>query len=353
MPVVKQLVCNLLNELGIQYPIIQAPMAGGATTPELVAAVSHSGGLGSLGAGYMTPEAIREAIKKIRTLTHQPFAVNLFIPQQPQVPLPEKMRQACDCIQQACRELNFTVTPVAPPFLPDFEEQMRVIIEEAVPVFSFTFGVLDSKWMLALQKKGTKIIGTATNLTEACLLEKAGVEVIVAQGSEAGGHRGTFIGKAEDALSNIGSLLTQMTDEVSIPVVAAGGVMDSKGIAALLKKGAAAVQMGTAFLTCVESGIPACYKKTLLSQTKDDTALTAAFSGKLARGIRNQFTDRMIAHKEDILDYPIQNALTAPMRKAAAMQNNTDFMSMWAGQYSYECREMSVALLMHELVQDL
>lgn len=340
---------HLIQKLGIQYPIIQAPMAGGATTPELVAAVSNSGGLGSLGAGYMEPEEIRIAIKNIRSLTDKPFSVNLFTPENPHT-TQEKMLLACESIEKSCGELNLTINPVIPPYLPNFDEQMRVIIEEAIPVFSFTFGVIHPHCILVLQKKGITLIGTATNITEACLLERAGVDVVVAQGSEAGGHRGTFIGKAEDSMTNTATLLAQIANEISIPVVASGGVMNGKVIAALLKKGAAAVQMGTAFLTCVESGIHASYKQVLLSQTKDETILTAAFSGKLARGIRNQFIDRMIVYQEDILDYPIQNALTRPMRKIASMQNNTNFMSMWAGQGSYECRESPAAILMKELV---
>ena len=342
----------LIKTLGIQYPIIQAPMAGGATTPELISAVSNSGGLGSLGAGYMAPEEIRDAIKKIRTLTQKPFAVNLFIPQKSHA-THEKILQSCKSIELSCEELNLTITPATPPYLSSFEDQMRVIIEEAVPVFSFTFGMLDSYWILALKKNGTKLIGTATNITEASLLESSGVDAVVAQGSEAGGHRGTFIGKAEDSLSNTVSLLTNIVNEVTIPVIPAGGVINGAQIASLLKQRAAAVQMGTAFLACVESGIHTNYKKMLLSKAPLETILTTAFSGKLARGIRNQFTDRMINHQENILDYPIQDALTQSMRKLAAKQNNTDFMSMWAGELFYECRDISATALMNQLIYDL
>jgi nitronate monooxygenase len=341
---------SFIKKLRIQHPIIQAPMAGGATTPELVAAVSNFGGLGSLGAGYMQPEEIRTAIKKIRMLTTKPFAVNLFIPHKTHT-TPKKMQRACERIENACRELNLTINHASPPYLPNFEDQMRVILEEVIPVFSFTFGVLDPNWIRSLQKKGIMLIGTATNTMEGGLLKDAGIDLIVGQGKEAGGHRGTFIGAAEDSLTHTASLLTQLKTEIPLPIISAGGVMNAKGVAALLQQGAEAVQIGSAFLTCIESGIHASYKKVLLSQTKDETVLTTAFSGKLARGVRNQFIDRMSAHQEDILDYPIQNALTSPMRKTASLQQNTDFMSMWAGQFSYECRELSVMGLMSALVE--
>ena len=308
-------------------------------------------GLGSLGAGYMQPENIRVYIKKIRTLTHNPFAVNLFIPQAHHA-TDEQMLRARACIEKACTELGVKIHPVTPPYMPSCEDQMRVICEEDIPVFSFTFGIPEAHWILALQKKGIHTCGTATNVMEARLLEASGVDIVVAQGSEAGGHRGTFIGKAEDSLISIPSLIAQIINEIHIPVVASGGIMDSQGVNAMLSKGAAAVQMGTAFLTCVESGIHAGYKKALLSLTEDETSLTTAFSGKLARGIHNQFIESMANHQNDILDYPIQNAFTRSMRQEASMQNNTEFMSMWAGQCAYKCKPISVAQLINELLNN-
>ena len=341
---------DLTRIIGIQFPIIQAPMAGGATTPELVAAVSNAGGLGSLGAGYMTSVDIRFAIKKIRTLTHKPFAVNLFIHQAYQVN-DEEMAQACEIVQQSCQELGVQISSVEPPYAPQFEEQVQVIIEEKVPVFSFTFGIPDSQWIQKLNKNKTILIGTATNVEEARQLEVAGIDSIVAQGSEAGGHRGTFIGKPEDSLIPLADLLAQLLGALSIPVVAAGGMMNAKHIVTSLSQGAAAVQMGTAFLTCVESGIHTSYKQVLLATTEDNTTLTRAFSGKLARGICNKFVERLATHQEHILDYPIQNALTRSMRKEAEKQNNTDFMSVWAGQFVYLGKETTVADLMNELIR--
>ncbi len=334
--------------LRITLPIIQAPMAGGATTPELVASVSNAGGLGSLGAGYMTPDEIRSIIKKIRQLANKPFAVNLFIPEK-HFATDEKIEQARKAVQSSCHELNFNVNSVKPPYAPSFENQMNVILEEKVPVFSFTFGALSKDWIELFKKNGIILIGTATTLEEAELLEKYNIDLIVAQGSEAGGHRGTFIGKAEDALISTASLVSKLVERIKIPIIASGGIMDGKKIAASLTLGASAVQMGTAFLCCNESGIHPLYKNALLNNPGDNTTLTRAFSGKLARGVTNTFITRMKAYENDILDYPIQNTLTHAMRKEASRQNRIDFMSMWAGQAANLCKALPAAQLIQEL----
>jgi len=335
-----------------KLPIIQAPMAGGATTPELVAAVANAGGLGSLGAGYMSPDEIRQAIRKIRQLTNNPFAVNLFIPEKHHA-TPEQIQKACDDINQSCVELNITVKPASGPYAPSFEEQINVVIEEKVPAFSFTFGIPDARWISQLQKNNTILIGTATTLAEAQLLEKHGIDIIVAQGSEAGGHRGTFLDKAENVLIDLASLVSQLVNHIKVPIVAAGGIMNGHGIAAALALGAAGVQMGTAFLTCTEAGIPDIYKQKLLSQRQDNTTLTRAFSGKLARGIRNKFINRMEKNKANILNYPIQNKLTQNMRKAAQEQDNADFMSLWAGQSVSLCRDTDAGKLIDTLANEM
>lgn len=337
------------RKLGIRFPIFLAPMAG-FTTPNLVAAVSNSGGLGSLGAAYMSADEIRAAIRNIRELTDCPFAINLFIPHH-QTASAEQIAHSCDRIAQACTELHYKIHPTSPPYAPHFDEQMRVIVEEKVPVFSFIFGLPDKTWINQLKNNKTLLIGTATHVEEAILLEKSGVDMIVAQGYEAGGHRGTFIGGAEKGLIGLLSLLPQLTKSVKIPIIAAGGIMEAKAIAAMHLLGAAGVQMGTAFLTCTESVIHPYYKKALLETKKDNTVLTRAFSGRLARGIRNKFIEHMSAHEEDILPFPIQNAMTRAMRLEAAEKNNMDFMSMWAGQGAHLCRDLSAAELLRELVE--
>jgi len=342
---------KVTQALGIHFPIIQAPMAG-VTTPELVAAVSNAGGLGSLGAGYMRAEDIKQSIKKIRVLTDKPFAVNLFIPGK-YYATAEQTQQVCELIQQSCVELNIKINPVTEPYLSSFEEQLSVIVKERVPIFSFTFGIPDPSWIAHLKSNGIVLIGTATTLTEAHALEEQGIDMVVAQGSEAGGHRGTFLGPVENALINTQSLLSQIVNQIKIPIIAAGGIMNGQGIVDALRLGAQAVQLGTAFLSCPESGIHPAYKQALLTMDWDNTVLTRAFSGKLARGIKNKFIARMDAHQAHILDYPIQNALTRDMRKEADKQSNIDFMSLWAGQSARLSRGISAAQLMHQLVSEV
>ncbi|KTD50859.1 NAD(P)H-dependent flavin oxidoreductase [Legionella quateirensis] len=340
---------SLTEKLGIQFPIIQAPMAGGSTTPELVAAVSNAGCLGSLAAGYLSPTEIRRELKTVRQLTNHPFAVNLFIP-EPHQASPEHILQSCSAISQSCQELNVDIDPATALNIQSFDEQISVLVEENIPVFSFTFGTLDPLWISQFKKRGTVLIGTATNLSEALLLEESGIDLIVAQGSEAGGHRGTFIGSAEDSLTGLFSLLPLLADRLRTPLIAAGGIMDGRGINAAITLGSAGVQMGTAFLSCFESGVPSIMKQTLLAQRQDNTVLTRVFSGKLARGIRNKFIVNMGRYSSTILDYPVQNALTTKMRRKAREQNNIDYMSMWAGQSAFLCRNTSAAELINALI---
>ena len=340
----KNKVCEILN---IAYPIIQAPMAGGITTPELVASVTNSGAHGSLAAGYLSPIELRTAIQKIRTLTDKEFSVNLFIPEKHHA-THQQIKKACEDIQDSCQELSIKIEPVSPPYAPVFEEQLSVIIEENIPIVSFTFGLLDASLIEILKNRNVKLMGTATNLDEAKLLEAAGIDIIVGQGMEAGGHRGTFLGDAETKLLPLNDLISQLSNEIKISVIAAGGIMQSEHIKSVMQLGASGVQIGTAFLTCFESGANSTYKKILLSQTSDQTILTKAFSGKYARGINNKFIQRM--KDKNILNYPIQNALTNNMRKIAKEKSNSDFMSLWAGAGAEHCNEMSASELIKKLI---
>ncbi len=337
--------------LNITYPIFQAPMAGGITTPELISETSNCGGLGNLGAGYMDPKEIKEAIKQIRSLTDKPFGVNLFIPNVREVHFDEKELTAMTVLlNQYGQELGIEV-PVSNQvnnYKALYENQLEEVLRERVPVASFTFGIPDREVMTELRKNGTVIIGTATNVKEALELEVSGVDIIVAQGSEAGGHRGTF---HEEASGLVGSmaLIPQVADAVYTPIVAAGGIMDTRGIAAAMALGATGVQLGTAFLTCKESGAAEIYKKTLLNSTEEQTTFTKAFSGKLARGIGNRFIHEMA--EQTSLPFPLQNDLTASIRKKAAMLKQPDFMSLWAGQGVRMVKETTVKQLMRELIE--
>ena len=238
----------------------------------------------------------------------------------------------------------------------DFSRQIEIIIEEKVPVFSFTFGILPDNWIKKFKQQQIILAGTATNLAEAEVLTEKSIDIIVVQGKEAGGHRGTFIGNPQDALIPTAELCTQLLTQFSLPIIASGGIMQSQDILHYLSQGAAGVQLGTAFLSCKESGINANYKKALLNATNATphcTILTRAFSGKYARGIKNIFIERMHAYEEFILNYPVQNALTTEMRKEAAKQNLTDFMSLWAGENVHLSSGLSAIELFQRYINEI
>lgn len=317
--------------LGVEHPIVQAPMAGGATTPELVAAVSNAGGLGSLGAAYLTPDKVQEQIREVRRLTDKPFAVNLFVPEFFKV-YRQEIEYSNELLRPYRDELDIEEPGEPASYSQDFGEQLEACLEEGVPVFSFTFGVLDMPLVRRLKDDDTTVIGTATTVEEGVRLEEVGVDLIVAQGAEAGGHRGTFLGAFEDSMIGTMALVPQIVDAVSVPIVASGGIMDGRGLAAALCLGAGAVQMGTAFLSCEESGIHPSYKEALLRGAENETVVTRAFSGKPARGIKNRFLKEMESYEDELAPYPVQNSLTKDLRSAAQEQDRTEFMSLWAGQ---------------------
>lgn len=344
---------EVATRLGIRYPVIQAGMAGGITTPELVAAVSNAGGLGTIGAGYMSPDAMRKAIREVRSLTTKPFAVNLFIP-QPVVENPKIIEEMNRHLDRYRQKLHLTkLSPDIALFLDVFPRQIEVILEEEVPVFSFTFGLLSEDIASKMKSAGITLIGTATTVAEGIALENSGADLIVAQGWEAGGHRGTFLASIDESVIGIMALVPQLVDQVHIPVIAAGGIMDARGIGASLQLGAQGVQMGTVFLTCKESGAHRAYKEALLYRKKGEaTEMTSSFSGRAARGIKNAFMAEMEDYPGPIPAYPIQHYLTADLRSAAARQEKIEYMSLWAGQGFSLCQERTVRELMKGWIQE-
>ena len=321
---------DLMRRLSLDSPVIQAPMAGGGDTPAMVAAVGEAGGIGFVGGAYLSPEALASATAEIRARTDRPFGVNLFAP----VPPPDLATDAADTVARMApffAELGLPA-PVPPSLPPDgLAAQVEVALDSGASAFSYTFGLMPDEVVAAARARGMTILGTASTVEEARALEASGVDAIVAQGSEAGGHRATFLGEAETSAVGTMALVPQVVDAVSVPVVASGGIMDGRGIAAALALGAQAVQMGTAFLTTEEAGIPPVYKVALAAAREDETRLTRAFSGRAARGIVNRFM-REVDAAGDILPFPLQNALTRPMRTAAAQQGKPEYLSLWAGQ---------------------
>jgi nitronate monooxygenase len=342
---------NLLKRLGIEHPILLAPMAGSGGTPELAAAVSNAGGLGAWGGAYSKPDDIAAAIRRVRQLTDRPFSINLFaggyatqsnIDPQPML----------EIMIEAHARLGLP-PPVLPPLPRDpFDEQLEAVLEERPPGFSFTFGVPSAAQLAALKRRDIFVAGTATTVEEARLLEQAGANAIVAQGAEAGAHRGTFAGSFADSMIPLATLVRGICASVRLPVIASGGIMDGGGITAALELGAAAVQLGTAFLPCPESGAPPIYKRALLNAKEDTTVITRVFSGRPARGLRNGFIAMVAGKEHTILPFRQQNDLTRPMRNASGQQGIADFISLWAGQGVARSRQMPAAELMRTLLEE-
>jgi nitronate monooxygenase len=278
------------RRLGLRLPIVQAPMAGGLSPPRLAAAVSAAGGLGSLAGAMLEPAALREAIREVRSLTDQPFAVNLFAP----LPAPSSDR--------ATEWASVTgISPPAPRPVPRFDDQLEVVVAERVAVLTWTFG------LVPLTNVDAYKIGTATTVDEALALERAGADAVVAQGAEAGGHRGTFLGPASGGLVGTLVLVPQIVDAVSVPVIAAGGIMDGRGIVAAMVLGAQGVQLGTAFLTTDEAGTSPAHRAALGQETTVTTVLT----GRAARAVRTPVVDRLEASGVQPPDYPLPRAYQA------------------------------------------
>ena len=342
---------NIKQLLGIDHPILQAPMAG-ASNPELVAAVSNTGGLGGLGAAAMPPETLRKQVQAIKQKTNQAFNVNLFAPASEifdQEALPsEKLRSVLAGYHD---EFGLGEIPSPGNLFGPAELQLQVLLDEKVPVISFHFGI-EKTHVDAIHAAGLKVICTATHVSEATLLESMGVDAVIAQGSEAGGHRGTFIGAYQDALIGTLALVPQIVDAVSIPVIAAGGIMDARGIIACQALGAQAVQLGTAFLSCPESGIPGAWRESLLASQAGQTTVTQAMSGKPARGIRNRYITEIEKLDEPLLPYPLQYAISGALRQQATATGNPDFMAMWSGQGIGLIKPSGAAEFMQKLIID-
>lgn len=319
---------TITDSLAIKHPIIQAPMAG-VTTPEFVAAASEAGILGSIGAGYLSEEATREFIREVKKLTDKPFAVNLFVPENVEMDQ-ELMRQAYLGLQPIGKKLGMPFWR-APLSESSFDAQIDVLVEEGVKICSFTFGLPDEAVIQKLKKHNIYLIGTATTVEEAVMAENIGMDAVVAQGKEAGGHRGSFL---SEKLVHLDELLSSIIEAIGIPVIAAGGIANKEHLQQQIARGAAAVQIGTALLATEESGAHPLYKEAVLASTENCTVLTKAFSGKPARGIRNQFIDLM--QGIPIAPYPYQNDLTKKIRSEAAAKGRPEFMSLWAGERVHE-----------------
>lgn len=325
-------------------------MGGGPSTPRLAAAVSNAGALGSLAVGYATPDQIREEIRATRSLTSAPFAVNIFTFVEPPAPPGEELEAANRALDRYRAELGLPLAPPLPArYAENQSEQMAVILDEKPSIFSFTFGMPPAGILAECQRLGIRTMGTATHVDEARALEAAGVDFIFAQGAEAGGHRGTFLGPMSRGMVGTMALVPQLVDAVSIPVIAAGGIADRRGVAAALALGADAVALGTAFLRCPEAGTSAPYRAALAEVA--ETRITRAFSGREARGVVNRFMTELA--DADVPPYPYQNALTRDVRKAATVAGRAEYLALWAGEGVGLTREEPAAGVVARLVVGL
>jgi len=326
-------------------------MLGGAT-PEMVAAVSNAGGMGGYAASMLDGEGIGRIVSSIRSRTDKPFNLNLFV-QDPPNPTADQLQRAFDLLDPLRAELGLPPAKPLAKYCENFREQLDAVIDLKLPVVSFTFGLLDAESVERLHHAGSIVIGTVTNVAEALAWEQNGADVICASGSESGGHRGTFIGSYESSMTGTMVLVPQVVDSVKLPVIAAGGIMDGRGIKAALALGAQAVQMGTAFLVTAEGAIHRSWKQRIRDAGDTSTRTTKLFTGRAARGIVNEFMERLKDHEDEIPPYPIQNALTADMRQMARELDRMDYLSLWAGQGAAMTKLRQAGISAHELMEQL
>ena len=342
----------LAERLGIRYPIVGAPMSG-STTPALVAAVSEAGGLGSLGSARSSPDEMRAEIAEVRRLTDRPFAVNLFAPLRPGELDPAAVEAVTAAAAPHRRALGLDEDPPPPtPREPSFtfDDQLTVVVEERVPVFSFTFGIPTG--LDRVREAGATVMGTATTIREAQALERAGVDAVVAQGYEAGGHRGTFEADPDRSLVGLMALVPQAVAAVSVPVVAAGAIMNGAGIVAALALGAQAAQLGTAFLGCPESAAPEPHKRALAITPDDGTLVTRALTGRHARAIRTPLAADLHALGDAVAPFETQRQLVGDVYAEARRRGDGDRLAMLTGQASSLARGLPAGELMAALVAE-
>ena len=346
---------RLTSRMGLRYPIIQGPL-GGLSSQRLTAEVSSFGGLGSFGAHSLKPDAIRKVVREIKALTQNPFAMNLWVSMEDEGALTSTEEAFDRSLSPLAKHIESVggATPLYGPYEPiHFEDQVQVLLEEGISAFSFIYGIPSKQILDEFRRQGAVLIGTATTVDEAIILEQAGVDVIAASGFEAGGHRGSFLKSSEDSLIGTMALVPQVVDSVRLPVVAAGGIGDARGIVAAFALGAEGVQMGTAFLACEESGASTVHREALLRSHANQTALTRGFTGRLARGLKNRLLDELNRRETEILPYPLQRFLVRHLSIPAEKAGRADLLPLWAGQSVSLSRCSNVTALLDTLVQEI
>ena len=325
-------------------------MAGGPSSQELVAACSSAGVLGSFGFAYTQPDDMKKQAAFVRSKTDRAFGINLFTAAQPDRIDAGAQRGALDAVAGYFKELGLAAPePVGAPYAPDLDAQLDAVVEIAPRVFTVHLSDLPEKRLGKLKAKNILIGGSATCVAEAQRLEALGFDFVIAQGGEAGGHRGSYLRDPYQSLTGTLALVRLVVRAVRLPVVAAGGIMDGAGVAAALALGAQLAQLGTAFIPCPESGASQVHKDAVLKATEDTSQVTEKFSGKPARGLANRFMTEMAARNAPQLAFPAQNAVTGKLRQASAKAGKPDFVALWAGQAAPLARALPAADLVARL----
>ena len=335
----------------LRQPIIQAPMAGGLNTPLLASEVCKAGGVGSFGFAYSGAAQIAQDLAETKALTSGPVNANFFIFQPVKMPSKQIIADALTALSGFSLDDDCTLSVPTEPFFPDITQQLKSIWAEPPAMLTFHFGLPPQDIIQAAHSRNISVGVTATNVEEGLAIVKSGADFIVAQGIEAGGHRGTFSAHGDDREVPVSHLVQDLVKATPLPIVAAGGIMSGQDINKVLTLGAVAAQMGTAFLCCDEAGTPPSYRAMLLSDDPRPTQFTRGFSGRRAQGISNRFMTDM--ERKATLPFPIQNTLTGPVRQAAAKSNDVEFQSLWAGNGYAKTRAMSVAELMQALQDEM
>ena len=341
--------------LGIQYPILQGPFGGNLSSVGLVSTVSNAGGLGGYGAYTLSPQEIIDVDKQIKAATNKPYNINLWVSDTDAADgtvSDEQFNQAQQLFRPYFDELGIPLPEKPAPFKSRFENQVEVILHQKPPVFSFMFGIPSADILEQCRRLGIITIGAATTLDEALVLESAGVDLIIASGFEAGGHRPSFLAPAESSTTGTFVLLQLIKEKIKTPVIAAGGIANGKGVAAALVLGADAAQIGTAFLATDESNATDMHRQMLFSDAAKYTTLSRAFTGRLGRGITSRIAADLLHKENSFLPFPLQTQFMSHIRKAAIDQEKWDMILFWGGQIAPVLKHTRAAQLMDSIIEE-
>ena len=341
--------------LGIQYPILQGPFGGNLSSVELVATVSNMGGLGGYGAYTLSPQEIIDVDRQIKAATNKAYNINLWVSDTDAVDgsvNDEQFEKTKALFKPYFDEAGIELPAKPAPFKTRFENQVEVILAIKPKVFSFMFGVPSPDILEESRKRGIVTVGAATTLDEAIYLENAGVDMIIASGFEAGGHRPSFLAAAESSTTGTFVLLQLIKEKVKVPVIAAGGIANGRGIAAALTLGADAAQIGTAFLATDESNALPIHRQMLFSDAAKYTTLSRAFTGRPGRGLTSRIAQDMLHQEAALLPFPLQTTFMAPLRKVALEQEKWDMILFWGGQIAPILKHTKAGELMKALIEE-